>query len=259
MLHNFINCLYIYVNMALLKIVLSIIVVIVVIFLMFQTLRTRHYIQIGVALADAADKVKFSQNPPNSTMRILIIGDSTIVGTGAGDPKASLAGLVGNTFPNAVIVNNGINGRKTKSLLNDMELLNESYDFIMLHTGGNDIVRFTNLKQVEEEISALLKVVKKKANKVTLASTGNVGTALLFPFGSRWAWDKRTRQVREIYMRVAKENDVPYVDLFREPEVDPFYSKPDEYYAADYFHPSPVGYALWYERIEPVITKVASK
>ena len=114
--------------MSLLKTILAVIVV-VILFLLFQAFRTQHYIQVGVTLADAADSVKFSQSPSNPNMRILIIGDSTIVGTGADDPQKSLAGLVGGTFPKAVVVNTGVNGLKTKSLRNDIELLNESYDF----------------------------------------------------------------------------------------------------------------------------------
>jgi len=240
-----------------LKTALIVISIVVILFILFQTFRTRHYISVGVALADAADKVKFSQDPAKPDMRILIIGDSTIVGTGAGDPKQSLTGLVSGTFPKAAVVNTGINGRRTKSLREDIESLKESYDFIMLHTGGNDIAQFTNLEELEKDLQALLIAAKKKAPKVTLTTSGNLGTALLLPLGARWAFTKRTRQVREIFMRVAKQNDIEYVDLFREPAVDPFYTEPSKYYAADYFHPSSIGYALWYERIEPVIVKVA--
>ena len=244
--------------MAMLKMVLISIVAVVILFLLLQAFRTRHYIQVGVALAEAADKVKFSQSPSNPNMRILIIGDSTIVGTGTDDPKKSLAGLVGGTFPKAEVVNKGVNGRKTKSLRNDIELLNESYDFIMLHIGGNDLVKFTSLEELEEDVRALLVAAKQKAPKVTLVTSGNLGTSLLLPFGTRWAFTRRTRHVRDIFMRVSKDNEVAYVDLFREPEVDPFYTEPNTYYAADYFHPSSKGYALWYERIEPVLTRVAS-
>jgi len=238
--------------------VLVAIVAVVIIFLLFQAFRTLHYIQVGVVLADAADKVKFSQSPSNPNMHVLIIGDSTIVGTGADDPKKSLAGLVGGTFPKAKVVNIGINGHKTNNLRYDIESLNKSYDFIMLHIGGNDIVKFTNLAKLEEDVRALLVAAKQRAPKVTLVTSGNLGTSLLLPFGTRWVFTRRTRQVREIFMHVAKDEKVAYVDLFREPAVDPFFKEPDTYYSADYFHPSSKGYALWYGRIEPAIIKIVS-
>jgi lysophospholipase L1-like esterase len=250
---HFIKQQNIYNNMTPLKTFLLITLAVGIIFIVFQVFRTMHYINIGNELAKAAEKIKYSQSPSNAKMRILIIGDSTIVGTGADDPKKSLAGLVGKTFPQATLINRGINGRKAKSLRKEIESLNENFDLIMLHIGGNDIVRFTPLNELENDVNALLIAAKKKASKVTLTSSGNLGTALLLPFSIRWIFTKRTLKVREIFMRVAKNNDIMYIDLFREAKVDPFHTEPDIYYAKDYFHPSSIGYALWYERIEPII------
>jgi len=79
-----------------------------------------------------------------------------------------------------------------------------------------------------------------------LMTSGNIGTAKLLPFGTRWFFTKRTRKVREIFMEAAETHSTPYVDIFREVKEDPFAQDPKRYYAKDIFHPSSEGYADWY-------------
>jgi lysophospholipase L1-like esterase len=224
--------------------------ILLVVFLVFQTIRTRHYISTGRSLADAAEETKVSKDPKNSSMSILMIGDSTVVGTGADTPPGSLAGLVSKKFPKARLVNLGVNGRRTSELIPTLRDHPEKYDLIMVHTGGNDVVRFTDYIALETDLGTVLDLAKNRSDKIVLVASGNVGTALLLPFGSRWIFDKRTRAIRDIFIKVAKKKKILYVDLFREPDVDPFYSQPEIYYAADQFHPSSIGYSLWFERIE---------
>ncbi|HIJ10907.1 TPA: hypothetical protein HA278_02510 [Candidatus Woesearchaeota archaeon] len=235
-----------------------IIFAVIILFILFQTVRTMYYINTGVALAKEADAVKYEQSPANSTMNVLIIGDSTVVGVGASTPEESIAGLVGKTVPDATIVNKGINGRKTASLPTEIESL-EKYDLIMLHIGGNDVVRRTGLVELEKNIRATIQAAKKKSPKVMLTSSGSLGTALLLPFGTRNYFEQKTRDVRRLFLHVAQEEGIPYVDLFREKNVDPFHTEPEKYYSPDLFHPSSIGYALWFERIEPVLTSTLQK
>ena len=86
-----------------------------------------------------------------------------------------------------------------------------------------------------------------------LLHCGDFGTARLLPVGTRWLISRRTKQLREIYIRLALRYDATYVDLLRPPASDPFALDPKTYYAGDQFHPSSAGYADWYEHIKPVI------
>tara|TARA_Y100000310_G_scaffold317846_1_gene371211 strand:+ start:27944 stop:28669 length:726 start_codon:yes stop_codon:yes gene_type:complete len=233
--------------------ILIVIVMLLIVAIIFQIIQTRMYIKIGIGLAQDAEK--YVQKPDYADKLVLMIGDSTVVGTGAAKAEDSLAGLVGKTLPKAEIINKGVNGMKTKQLRSEIEGLSEEYDLIMLHIGGNDIVRFTELKKLENDLHATVKAAKSKSEKVILINGGNPGTALLLPWMSRPFYNHRARQVREIFLRVAEENSIPLADVFREPEVDPFHLEPDTYYASDYFHPGSVGYKLWYERIEPVVVE----
>lgn len=234
-----------------LKILLSLLALFLI-FAVYQFFRTRHYIAVGIAQADLA--VPYSQENPNADFRILIIGDSTVVGTGAEDPEHSVAGYLGADFPNAELVNLGVNGTRTHGLIERFEgIQDERFDLVLIHTGGNDIVYFTDYEALAADIASVLDLAKNISDKVVLLSCGDVGTGLLFPYGTRWIWSHRTKVVRNIFMPIAEAKGVHYVDLLRPRKEDPFAKDPDLYYSDDYFHPSGAGYLDWYEHVKTVL------
>lgn len=224
---------------------------VIAIFITYQVIRTRRYIAIGVELANAA--IPYEQEGEGK--RILIIGDSTAVGTGAHESAGSIAGLVGKKYPNAMIKNLGVNGAITKELIPRLEAEEGHYDLLMIHIGGNDTRKFIDVQEVDTNLREILTLAKKKSDAITLTSTGNMGTAKLLPFGVRWLYERQTRKVREVFLQVASDFDVPYSDIFREPANDPFAQEPQTYYSADWFHPSSEGYKDWFVFIEDSIDK----
>jgi len=237
---------------------MKIIIIIIVLLLLFaavQVIKSRHFIRIGVKLADQA--VSFTREIPDAEANILMIGDSTCVGTGAENPDLSIAGRVGKTFPDADVKNLGVNGAKTHELIPRLQKLDgQHFNLIMLHIGGNDIVRFTDLKELKKSIETVLELATSLADNVTLTTTGNMATARLLPFGTRWLFDKQTRKVRSIFKEAAEKYGASYVDLFREKPVDPFAQDPDKFYAPDNFHPSGAGYGDWFTIIEMSLAKI---
>lgn len=175
---------------------------------------------------------------------------------GAEAPEFSIAGLVGDMFPDARIVNQGVVGSKTRELISRLEGLSEQFDLIMIHTGGNDIVRFTNFDDLKTDIKTVLTLAKTRADHVTLTTSGNIGTSKLLPLGTRWLFERRTRKVRDIFKPAAEEVGVDYIDLFRERDKDPFAKDPRKYYAADIFHPSDDGYAEWFSIISKTLEQI---
>lgn len=234
-----------------LKIVL-VCVATLLLFVICQFFRTRHYITIGEE--QAAKAIPYSQENSDADFRILIIGDSTVVGTGAEDPEHSVAGYLGADFPDAELVNLGVNGTRTHGLIERFESIqDEHFDLILIHTGGNDIVYNTDRTELAADLKTVLDLATSIGDEVVLLTCGDVGTGLLFPFGTRWILTARTEAVREIFMPIAESKGVHYVDLFRAPKDDPFAQDPDLYYSADYFHPSGAGYKDWYDHIKAVL------
>jgi len=237
------------------KILIGILLVLLL-FVAYQTFNTRRLISVGIGLADRV--VPFSREYTDARARILVIGDSTAVGTGAETPEVSLAGLAGGYFPDAELINRGVNGAKAHELISRLESLKGyHFDLIMIHIGGNDIVRFTDLNELALSIATVLDLTTALADNVTLTTTGNMATARLLPYGTRWRYEKRTRQVRDIFKGAAQARNVYYVDLFREKPVDPFAQDPDKYYASDEFHPSGAGYADWFTIISKSLEQIS--
>jgi lysophospholipase L1-like esterase len=208
-------------------------------------------VAVGVGLAQSAHA--YEQHPANAQTHVLVVGDSTGVGVGATAPETSLAGLLGADFENVDITNRAVSGAKVADVPGQLDALRDQhYDLVYIQIGGNDIVRFTSLKKIEDGLRPLLDAARGIADEVVIASCGNVGTAEIFPLETRWLLRMRTQQVREVFMRVAVGEHIHYVDLYRERAVDPFAADPTRHYAADSFHPSSDGYGVWYERLQPV-------
>ena len=187
---------------------------------------------------------------------ILIIGDSTGYGTGAGDGHKSIAGLIGASFPTYAIVNNSKNGRTIGEALEEFKKIpsGQMYDLILFQLGGNDILQKRSIATVEGELRQLFTLAKQHSPHVVLLSCGNVGTAVRFLQTSQSAeYDTLTRQFRTVFSLVATSTGETFVDVFQEPAVDVFMQKPEVYFSPDGLHPSAAGYAVWYQSLGPVL------
>lgn len=179
--------------------------------------------------------------------RALFLGDSTGVGVGADTPLDSLAGRFGTDHPEWTVENRSVSGRKTAELIPILRALpGKHYEKVVVQIGGNDIVAFSEKKQLQKDITAVLEEAKHVGKEVFLLTAGNVGNTPLFPRPLAYIWTQRTLAVRKIFKRTAEEMGVTYIDLYRGAADDPFASDPYRYHAKDLFHPSSDGYALWY-------------
>ncbi len=197
----------------------------------------------------------FVRNNPNAKLKILFIGDSTAVGTGAAHNTESVAGWFGQDFPQAQIENFSANGRRIAEQVQLFHSTEEHYDLIVAQIGGNDIMKFTPYSQIEKNLAILVKWAKQHAEHVIILHSGNVGLAPVFI----WPFDEiltdRSRVVRAMYMKKAAEEGVFYVDLFTERENDMFLRDISQYYSPDHLHPSGQGYRWWYDMIRKTLDK----
>lgn len=224
------------------------IIVIIALSLVFEVLFLVYRIRLGMDVA--AKSTPFETKPKEPRGRVLVIGDSTGVGTGSADPGESVAGRIARDFPGVEIVNLARNGARAKDVPAWLaEAGSGFYDVILLQVGGNDILRFTSIDELRVSISEVLRTASAKAHRVIFISTGNVGLAPAFFPPLSWVYTWRTRSVRALFMEVAREQGAQYVDLFRERGHDLFLEDPSRYYAPDFLHPSGEGYGVWYREL----------
>lgn len=241
--------------MLLLKIFLVILAIILIIAI-YDVISTRRLIAIGVEQTKTT--VAFERRLEKPNLRFLVVGDSSAVGVGAEPPEGSVAGRLATDFPTADVQSIAVSGARVLGAIDQLEGLapDDKYDLILIQIGGNDIVQRTAYNDLEQNFPKVLELAKQHSANVVQLTSGNVGTSKLLPFGTRWYFTIRTKQVREIFMRINAEQGTHYVDLLRKRSVDPYAQDPDKYYSADYFHPSADGYGDWYSFVKPVVAQI---
>jgi lysophospholipase L1-like esterase len=215
----------------------------------YQALRIEHY-----GRRTAYNQVPFERAAPRAKLKILFLGDSTAVGTGAASNTQSTAGFFGQDFPKARIVNFSRNGQRLAGLLQTFHPRpGEHYDLAVAQIGANDIMHFTSYRTIAAQINDLAARLKPLADTVVILHSGNVGLSPIFswPFDQIFGW--RSRKVREIYIQTAHDRGVLYVDLFSERSNDLFLKDIGRYYSPDLLHPSGEGYRWWYTRIRQTL------
>lgn len=238
------------------RLVIFILVVLALALLMWFTgaLRTLKTIWLIVEVKPY-EQVGVSENPKT----ILVLGDSTGYGTGAGVGKYSIVGLIGTDYPEYSITNNSKNGRTIGEALLEIKKLptEPKHELLLLQIGGNDILQKRDVDVVRRELTQLYIEAKKRSTHVVMISSGNVGTAAAFT-GTKKAgeYERLSRQFRQMFIEVVAESGVMYVDLFEEPEADVFLAEPKKYLAIDGLHPSKEGYAYWYKTLKPTVQEV---
>lgn len=209
---------------------------------------------VGVALSRGreltTESQPFERDLPQADRRLLVIGDSTAVGTGASHPHDSVAGRLAQALPDIAVINLARDGARIQDVLAQLRNApGEDFDVVLIQAGGNDILRFTPPTQLRETTSALLKTARSRADTVVMMTTGDVGTAPAFPIPLDWLFSWQTRRARAVFLDLAAEHAIEYVDLFVPSRNDPFRSEPERFHARDGLHPSSEGYRMWFEKL----------
>lgn len=235
--------------------IVKILLLLLILQIAYAGFRVRYLISTKSIPLVAASHVYEQNRTTGGFPKILVFGDSNGVGTGVLDPNESVAGHFGADFPKAEIENRSINGLKVKGLNDLFSPEANSYDFILLQIGANDVLRFTSLDDIRKDMNEILKKATKASPRVVWLSSGNVGLAPFFARSVGWAWSIRSKMARDLFLELAKQHGVVYVDLYAERSDDLFAQDPDRYYAGDKLHLSKDGYSVWYLKIRAAMQK----
>lgn len=193
----------------------------------------------------------FQTSPSGAGATLLVVGDSTGVGTGASSPASSVAGLIARDHPYLKVVNRSADGAKFADIARQLESpAGERFDAILVLGGGNDVIRLTPYAPLEESIARVAALARTQARLVVLMPSGNVGSAPFFFPPWTWLMTERSKALHTMVRQVAADNGALYVNLFKDKAEDPFAQRPDELNAKDGLHPSDAGYQLWYGELE---------
>jgi lysophospholipase L1-like esterase len=211
-----------------------------------QALRVRR----ALRDADAAPPRRpYQYRALRAQQRVLIVGDSTGVGVGADCPTQSIAGLLIAECRGAEVVNLSVSGATLGDVPAQLRRLGQRgarFDVVLLHIGGNDILRSPNLAVMQQAAEALLPRLHDAGERVIWLGPGDVGLAPLFRPPFSWWLSRRSRLVGELFYRLAQKHGVDYVGFHDDHHRDVLASQRHRFFAGDGFHPNSHGYRYCY-------------
>jgi len=206
-------------------------------------------LRIRKAAALCGQSRPFQAAPANATARLLLVGDSTAVGTGASRPEASVAGLIARHHPQTEIVNRAKVGARFADIVRQLDPPGR-FDIILILGGGNDVIRLTRTRALQASMRRALEMACARADKVVLMPAGNVGNTPFFPLPWAWLMTWRSRRLHALARVAAASCSAIYVNGYKEKADDPFVRDARRLNARDGLHPSDDGYQLWFQALQ---------
>jgi lysophospholipase L1-like esterase len=205
-------------------------------------------------IRDAAQLARISEpyqaTPPSPVASLLVVGDSTAVGTGASTPQHSLAGLIGRGNQKLRIVNRATDGAKYEDFARQLSQSDERFDFVLVLGGGNDVIRFTGADKLRADVQRTAELARERGRTVVLMPPGNVGNAPFFWPPLSWLMTRRSQALHAAVREVADSVGARYVNLYKPRQEDPFAQRPAQLHARDGLHPSDAGYEEWLHELD---------
>jgi lysophospholipase L1-like esterase len=216
--------------------------------------RSRRYLPTSPRL-DLDGEVGPSGGEPAT---LVVLGDSTSAGVGAGGPEFAYVTLVARrvaaeTRRRVRLRNLAVSGARVADVLRAQVPLAEHLepDVALVVIGCNDVTHLTPRRRLRSDMESILGRLRSTGAALVAAGPADMRcTAFLQPLRSVSRW--RGRQVRATIDRVARRAGAAVVAL--EAATSAAIDRDAAgYFSADGFHPGPAGYAVWAETIAPVV------
>jgi lysophospholipase L1-like esterase len=196
--------------------------------------------------------------PGGDHITLVVLGDSTAAGVGAGDAAHAYPTLLAEGLAEeglrVHLVALGISGARVGDLAREQvpRAIDANPDLVFIGIGANDVTHLTPLGDVERDMGAALDALQREttASIVVAGAPDMRAAAFLEPLRSIVGW--RGRRVAGAIESAAQERHVRIVPLAE--RTAPFFvDDPAAHYSADDFHPSGAGYRRWADAILPAL------
>ncbi|MER3429606.1 MAG: hypothetical protein C4324_00930 [Blastocatellia bacterium] len=180
--------------------------------------------------------------------RLLVIGESTVAGLGAKTHDRALAGrfafwlsqVIGRRIRWRAIGRTGVTARETLDDLFPLISQEETFDYILVGLGGNDVLKITSPKRFRRDMTDLLARLRERFPQATIF----ISNCPMIKFSP-----VLPQPIKGILWRLSKMHDANMRDLTVNLEGVHYYPQPTEFevdgFFADGIHPSEKGYDDW--------------
>ncbi len=182
-------------------------------YLGYEVYRMHRLIDAGANMSRTAQRF---EQPIGDKNEILILGDSLAYGVGVSNPKESFAGALAQRFRDKSIKNHAEIGETAGSLNATLdEKLNNNYEQVFIIVGGNDIMRMhINVLSSRNSLKNVVRTAVKKADRVTLVTTGDFKNVSLVPLALKHIYSLRANIIRESALELETEHsNFDYIDF----------------------------------------------
>jgi len=204
---------------------------------------------LGLLLVGCKSEEPMVVQEADAEMIIVAVGDSLTAGYGVAE-EASYPALLEEKlheagYTGSRVVNAGVSAETSSGTRSRMEwILSLEPDIIILETGANDGLRGIDPALVEQNIRAILDLLKEKQITVILA-----GMKMVWNLGPVYV-----AQFNSIYPRLADDYNLIFFPFFLEDV-----AMQRQLNLADGLHPNPEGYKLITENLFPYVEQAIKK
>ncbi len=175
-------------------------------------------------------------------VRMVVLGDSTVMGVGAGSLEATLPYRVASALGYRVSVTNlAVSGVGALATGYQLARVPKGTDWALVAVTANDATRGTSPSDVEDDIKTILDGLEERGvERVILSTTPNFRTTPALPWVVNRTFENRAAKLTRTIRKVAAR--YPFVliaDLNSEGTLS------EGEYADDGFHPNAAGYEAW--------------
>ena len=221
--------------------------------LLYTAARSRILIRNGRAIE--ARTATFARdysvgNASAPTLTYLIMGDSTAAGWGAATLDMTYPYLVAQAVAargfRVRVVNAAVGGATARDVAASQIAAIERWkpDVITLSVGANDATHFTAPDDYRRDWNEIFSALEaSSARQILVADTPDMFLAPALPLPLSWATARHARAQNVILRQLIGNSRVQIVPLYDKGKLDAHINP--GLYAADSFHPSSSGYALW--------------
>lgn len=189
-------------------------------------------------------------------VRLLMLGDSTAAGVGASNTAGTVGGQLATTLAadsrRVALSSVAVSGSRASDLGPQVSraLLNPP-DVAVILIGANDATHATALGAVRRDVPAAVRRLRGAGVAVVLGTCPDMGAARAFPQPLRLVVAWQGRRVAAAEVDTGRDAGAAVVDIGR--ETGPAMRADASTLAADDFHPSDRGYALWAKALLPAV------
>ena len=204
---------------------------------------------------------------PGRTVRMVVLGDSTVAGLGARTEEESLAVQIAQRVADgtrqAVSVRGlGVSGARTEDIAAEqLPRLDGDVDVLVIVIGSNDTTHGTPPWRFDDLTREMLQTAREQTGgaPVVLGGVPLFGSATALDQPLRWVVDQYAKPLRRIQRDVAAEVDgVTFTNIAV--RASPRFRGVPEAMSGDGFHPAAVGYGFWADALaEDVIAALGPR